>query len=109
MQAVTNHQYCSILETLGTADISAHVDFWALKQAALANKSNVFGTILQRDLLLSCGIEIRLQALINHNPELSEILMNQLHRLIDVGEMGSLFKAMSITSSSNIIPLGFGS
>ncbi|MCZ6918895.1 MAG: SAM-dependent methyltransferase, partial [Rickettsia endosymbiont of Ixodes persulcatus] len=44
-----NHKYCPILENLGEADLSAHVDFYTLKTVAKNRKINVIDTILQRD------------------------------------------------------------
>ena len=104
LQAVKNHKYIDVFDEVGEADISAHVDFFALKKAA--SSQYVFGAISQSQLLRSCGIDIRLQALMKHNPDLSHILQNQYDRLMDKDKMGELFKAIAIFSEENP-PLGF--
>ncbi|AEK74113.1 hypothetical protein RHHCN13_00405 [Rickettsia conorii subsp. heilongjiangensis] len=63
LQAVKNHKYCPILENLGEADLSAHVDFYALKTVAKNSKINVIDTISQRDFLIENGILLRKQKL----------------------------------------------
>ncbi len=109
LQAVKAHKYIPILDSLGEADMSAHVDFWSLKEAAKQLGARTFGAILQSQLLSSCGIEIRLKQLIAHNPELSQTLKNQYHMLMSRDQMGELFKAIAIFSGNDGLPLGFNS
>ncbi|MES2215338.1 MAG: SAM-dependent methyltransferase [Pseudomonadota bacterium] len=97
LQAVKNHQFCSILETLGSADISAHVDFTQLRIAAGARMTRASSTVGQGDFLRSLGIELRMRMLQRPNPDLSDILQKQYERLTSKDQMGNLFKVMTIT------------
>lgn len=98
LQAIKDHKFHPIFENLGKADLSAHVDFYAMKSAALKEGLKVNGAISQRDLLMGLGIDLRLERLIQQNPELEEILKKQYHRLIAKDTMGELFKAIIIES-----------
>jgi SAM-dependent MidA family methyltransferase len=106
LQAMKNHKYTDILSSLGKADLSAHVDFWALKNSI--SNLQIFGTTTQRELLKNCGIDIRLSSLIKSNPDLSLLLQAQYNRLMDKDKMGELFKAMAISSEKKA-PIGFKS
>ncbi len=109
LQAVKKHKYVPILSEIGEVDLSSHVDFWALKNACSLNKVQTYGSISQRNLLIGCGIDIRFKALVHKNPDMFDILHNQYNRLVGIDQMGELFKAIAITSSDKIVPLGFQS
>jgi NADH dehydrogenase [ubiquinone] 1 alpha subcomplex assembly factor 7 len=104
LQALKNHKYTDILASPGKADLSAHVDFSALKK--IASGLHVFGAISQRELLKNCGIDIRLNSLVKSNPKLASLLQAQYNRLMDVDKMGELFKAIAVFSEKDV-PLGF--
>ena len=59
LQAVGRHAYADVLSTPGTVDLTAHVDFQALKRAVEAMGVNGFGPIDQSQLLRGLGIETR--------------------------------------------------
>lgn len=107
IQALKHHKYVPILSSLGEADLSSHIDFWALKNAVSLNNVQAYGSISQRVLLMRCGIDIRFKTLIDKNPDMIDILHNQYNRLVGLDQMGELFKAIAITSSTKIVPLGF--
>ena len=109
LQAVKKHKYVSILSDIGEADLSSHVDFCALKNASALSKVQIYGAISQQKLLMKCGIDIRFQNLVYKNPDMFDILHAQYNRLVGIDQMGELFKAISITSSDKIVPLGFQS
>jgi SAM-dependent MidA family methyltransferase len=96
LQAVKNHQYVPVLENAGKADITAHVNFAALKERAVAQ--GLSATLFtQRDFLQQHGIAARLAALLkNTAPAQQELLMGQYQRLVGVEEMGVLFKVLSV-------------
>lgn len=95
LQAVKNHQYHSIIDSLGEADLSAHVDFNALKNAALQKGIGNITISSQHDFLVNNGIIIREQQLKSKSSvDYTEILNNQLYRLIAKEQMGEIFKAM---------------
>lgn len=101
LQAIKEHKYSPLLEEIGRADISAHVDFQFLKQQIEYHKAKVEGAITQRDFLLMLGIEIRCQKLIEFNPSMRKILTAQLERLVSKKGMGELFKLICITHPRN--------
>ncbi|MEY3197377.1 MAG: hypothetical protein RLZZ59_748 [Pseudomonadota bacterium] len=106
-QAVKGHKYVPLLEGIRGADISSHVDFWALKKVAYSYSVNVCPTLSQRKFLSSCGIGIRLNSLINKNPKDFDLLMKQYDRLTAIDQMGELFKVICITSDPEIVTGAF--
>jgi SAM-dependent MidA family methyltransferase len=95
LQAVKNHQYYSLLETLGKADLSAHVDFSALKNTAQGRDIKTYGAISQRDFLIDYGIALRSQVLQKKLPlAKAQIVARQTDYLISPIKMGELFKAL---------------
>ena len=99
LQAVKNHKFHPILESSGDVDLSAHVDFNALKAAAKARMTKASKTTEQGQFLHDLGINTRLQQLQKINPDLSDILKRQYERLTSKDQMGSLFKVVTITQT----------
>ncbi|XVN43209.1 MAG: SAM-dependent methyltransferase [Candidatus Rickettsia vulgarisii] len=120
LQAIKDHHYASILETLGETDLSAHVDFYSLKtieDTKLSSRANVsqrgdlmrlprelphnYDLLTQRDFLIKYGILLRSQTLQNKLPEIeAEIINRQVDRLINPNKMGELFKVLQINKVS---------
>lgn len=98
LQAIKSHKFLSPFENIGDADITAHVDFFALKNEAKKYNIDVIGTVTQANLLLNLGIDLRLQNLQLANPNLSDILAKQYNRLVAENQMGSLFKAIILNN-----------
>ena len=99
LQAIKNHQYHSIIDSLGETDLTAHVDFNALKKAAIAQGINNYNILSQKEFLVKYGIEIRLQTLKNTaSQKESDILDRQVFRLTSAKQMGKLFKVLEIFS-----------
>ncbi len=94
LQAVKNHEYRPILEIFGEADISAHVDFFALKTIArgLGISTNFTS---QRNFLIQYGILLR-GAMLKKSLSMEESLLieKQISRLISKNQMGELFKVL---------------
>jgi SAM-dependent MidA family methyltransferase len=98
LQAVKNHKYCPILDNIGNADISTHVNFTALKKAAELHGTTVHGPITQAEFLLNMQITNRKDRLIrNATSEEKEMILSGYNRLINSKQMGSLFKAIALT------------
>ncbi|WP_374654547.1 class I SAM-dependent methyltransferase [Dongia sp.] len=96
-QALKRHRYHAPLEELGAADLTAHVDFGALKAAAEEAGAQVFGPVTQGDFLRALGIELRADMLAKKSDlATTEILRRQVHRLIAPEQMGRLFKAIGL-------------
>jgi NADH dehydrogenase [ubiquinone] 1 alpha subcomplex assembly factor 7 len=107
LQALKNHKYQPIIETLGEADLTAHVNFHDLKMVAEVRNLNIFGTITQAQFLNNMGISLRLEMLKKNADILDkEILDKQVDRLINPEKMGQLFKVLIITYDTSIIPAG---
>lgn len=108
LQAIKSHKFQPIIATLGEADLSAHVDFDALKRSLLVSKVKAFGTINQRDFLINSGLMMRYEMLLNrcNTQEEKIVLTNQVSRLVSPEHMGELFKVLMLTPSKDIIPLG---
>ncbi|HEX2581419.1 MAG TPA: SAM-dependent methyltransferase [Dongiaceae bacterium] len=79
-------------------DLTAHVDFPALRQAAIEAGANCFGPLPQGAFLRRLGIEERARQLGQEH---------ERRRLCDPTEMGVLFKVMAITSPSLSSLAGF--
>jgi NADH dehydrogenase [ubiquinone] 1 alpha subcomplex assembly factor 7 len=104
LQAVRSQDYTDVLSDCGDADLTAHVDFEALAQAAIAEGAEVHGPLPQGILLRELGIEQRMASLTRSRPDLADEFRIALERLTGDGEgqMGDLFKAMAV------VPPGFG-
>ncbi|TDQ82427.1 SAM-dependent MidA family methyltransferase [Dongia mobilis] len=97
-QALRRHTYHDPLETPGEADLTAHVDFAALAEAARQAGAATRGPFTQGDFLRSLGIEMRCSMLAaKADAGTAAILERQCRRLIAPDEMGRLFKVLAVT------------
>ena len=97
LQAIKKHKFHSIFEDIGKADITAHVNFFALKKIALENNCEAIGSTTQRKFLCDLGIELRAAILKRNAATTTKITIDsELDRLISPSQMGHLFKALSI-------------
>jgi SAM-dependent MidA family methyltransferase len=95
LQALRRHEKVDPLARPGEADLTIHVDFPAVMEAARAEGAEA-AILTQTELLARLGIGERAEALVRARPERSATLGRQLHRLIGADEMGELFKACAI-------------
>lgn len=108
LQAVSKHRYHDPLETPGEADLTAHVDFEALADAATAAGAVAHGPVTQGDFLSRLGIEARVQRLgAKARPDQLVELKLAAHRLIAPAEMGTLFKVLALGAPGATAPAGF--
>jgi NADH dehydrogenase [ubiquinone] 1 alpha subcomplex assembly factor 7 len=108
LAAIGGHRATEILDAPGTADLSAHADFAAVAAAVRAGGAMVYGPVPQGDFLCALGAELRLAALLRQaRPDQRAALETGLRRLIDPAEMGTLFKALAMTSPGLPAPAGF--
>ena len=108
LQAVKGHRYHDPLAEPGETDITAHVDFAVLARVAEAVGAAVHGPVGQGMFLETLGIGIRAEALAaNAGSEQTVEIAAARRRLTDAGAMGSLFKAMAVTSPGLGTPPGF--
>lgn len=100
LQAVKAHKPCSIFETPGEADLTAHVDFTALATAAKAGGCRVSPVATQGDFLRALGIEVRAKSLVKAAPGGTARQIEQARdRLIGADGMGTLFKVLGLAAN----------
>jgi len=108
LAAIRRHRAVNLFDRPGAADLSTHVDFATLAATADVAGAAVYGPIAQGDFLRALGAEARLAVLLRHATASQRgALESGLRRLIDPAEMGTLFKAMALTSPGLPTPAGF--
>ena len=109
LQAVKDHAYHPVLEAPGEADLTAHVDFAGLAAAAMEAGAGAHGPVPQGTFLESLGIGARAEALlIGATAGQASDIHSAHRRLVDEGEMGTLFKALAVAHPEMAPPPGFG-
>jgi len=107
LQSLARHAYADPFEAPGERDLTAHVDFEALADAARAAGARVFGPVEQGAWLKAMGIDVRAAALARAAPERAADIMADRDRLTAPDQMGRLFKAMALVAPSWPDPAGF--
>lgn len=107
LQAVRSHRPERPLADPGAVDLSHHVDFERLAQAAVAAGAQVWGPVPQGLFLGRLGIAERAAALAAASPERADALAGAIRRLVHPGRMGLLFKALAIGQAALPPPPGF--
>jgi NADH dehydrogenase [ubiquinone] 1 alpha subcomplex assembly factor 7 len=108
LQAVRHHDYAPVLQNPGEADLTAHVDFNALANAARSVGTACWGVIPQGEFLRRLGIETRASALAAGATSGQKTdIESALNRLIGDDQMGTLFKVLAIGPRAAAPPAGF--
>lgn len=107
LQAVSGHAYADPWQAPGSRDLTAHVDFHALAEAARAAGARVFGPRGQGDWLDTIGIGLRAAALARAAPARTEEIEAARLRLTAPDQMGRLFRAMALIAPDWPAPGGF--
>ncbi|MQM07962.1 hypothetical protein Taro_040805 [Colocasia esculenta] len=124
LQAIRKHKFVGILDDPGTADLSAYVDFTAIRHSAeeASGDVSVHGPISQSQFLGSLGINFRIEALLqNCTDEQAESLRTGYWRLVGDGEapfwegpdeqtpigMGTRYQVMAIVNRKQCVPVPF--
>lgn len=100
LQAMRRHRFVEPLAEPGEADLTVHVDFARMAQAALQAGAAVQGPSLQADFLLALGLAERAQALSDKAAaEQAQAIGAAFDRLTERGEtgMGDLFKVLALS------------
>ena len=92
----------------GMQDITAHVDFTAVAEAAESAGLRVHGYTSQAAFLLDCGIEQMLQEKAVDQDAEWFALVESFKRLVLPTEMGERFRVMALTRELQMGPEGFG-
>jgi SAM-dependent MidA family methyltransferase len=98
LQAVRGHAYADVLAAPGEADLTAHVDFAALRSEAERAGARTFGPITQGLFLRRLGIDVRAAALKSAVPAQAAAIEAGLGRLTTSAPpgMGTLFKVLAL-------------
>jgi len=108
LQALRKHAFAPVLESPGEADLTAHVDFASIAAAAREGSADAFGPVDQGAWLTALGIGPRADALKRTaTPKQAADIDAALNRLIAPDQMGTLFKALALTSPGLGAPAGF--
>ena len=107
LQAVGGHRFTPLLAEPGAHDLSAHVDFTALGDAATTQDARVFGPQPQGEFLDRLGLGMRARRLANANPDQADQIARAANRLTRPDQMGTLFQAMAVLPPSAPPPPGF--
>jgi len=100
LQAMHKHIFCGVLEHIGDADLTSHVDFAQMRRVAAEAGCTVYGSTTQKNFLEALGIRLRAEKL--RDPH----VLAGAERLLDHVGMGQLFRVIAITSGS-FSPVGF--
>ncbi len=109
LQAVKDHAFAPVLNDIGNADLTAHVDFGAILGAAKGEGVCVSGPVGQGDFLLRLGIRARAAALARAAPSLAQAqeMETALDRLVHPARMGGLFRVVALYEGITGSPEGF--
>lgn len=91
----------------GLQDITAHVDFSAAAESALAGGAQLLGYTTQAHFLINCGIADFLSEADPENLREYLPLSAQLQKLTSPAEMGELFKVIALGKGVNGMLRGF--
>ncbi len=108
LQAVRNHQFSGVFDDPGQADLTAHVNFAALKRSLSVSGAAVWGPTTQGKFLNRMGIKKRAERLSDAaSPKQKKEIAAALHRLTAVQAMGQLFRVLAASRLAMDQPLGF--
>lgn len=110
LQAVRDHRRVDPLTGPGLADLSSHVDFSQIRDAAEDGGALFVGPVGQGRFLFELGIEKRASALKRGGSDVQRRAIDgAMCRLIGPKEMGTLFKVAAVLPRGTPNPAGFGS
>lgn len=106
LQALRAHAPVDPLDAPGSADLTAHVRFQGLIEAA--RPACAFGPTPQGAFLAALGLHARAERLARGRPtEVAARLAEDVRRLTDPMEMGTLFKSLALLPPGAGAPAGF--
>jgi SAM-dependent MidA family methyltransferase len=108
VQAVRRHRFTDLFDAPGETDLTAHVDFLHLKQAAANANLKAFGPMPMGEWLLRLGLEARLGQLLSRASRAeARDIHSRAARLVDPVQMGALFKVLALTNGISTPPPPF--
>jgi NADH dehydrogenase [ubiquinone] 1 alpha subcomplex assembly factor 7 len=109
LQAVHRHRFADPLAMPGEADLTAQVDFAALKDIATGFGLAAYGPMPQGEFLLRLGLAARCDSLARNATDAQRAAVAAgAARLADPRQMGLLFKMLVLQSSGLAPPPPFG-
>jgi NADH dehydrogenase [ubiquinone] 1 alpha subcomplex assembly factor 7 len=109
LQAMKAHKYCGIVEHIGEADLTSHVNFEGLGRGFIKGGAKVAGALTQGQFLEAMGLDARTQVLAaQQKGEKQKQIIAASNRLANPDEMGELFKVMAVTGGLQTSPYPFG-
>lgn len=109
LQAVRGHRFADPFADAGDNDLTAHVDFTLIGNAARQEGLKVCGPVGQGEFLARLGIDARARMLARSVPDKAEEIEAARRRLVDADQMGTLFKVIAVVHPDWALPEGFGS
>lgn len=113
LRGYSRHEQTNFLSRPGEIDITADVDFGAIKHAVMNSHHNnvtAYGPMEQGEFLVSMGLESRVVSILEKDSttdEEAEKLCRVYERLLDHKEMGSRYKVLAIVPQSDTPPPPF--
>ena len=108
LQALKSHEYVDPLKDVGDADLTAHIDFNALKEAAKSGGAAAYGVISQGMFFSRLGALVRAQMLCKKaTEEQKDAIMSGVSRIVAPEQMGDLFKVLCLAGPRHPKPEGF--
>jgi SAM-dependent MidA family methyltransferase len=104
-----HHAHDDPLGLVGLQDITAHVDFSAIADAATAAGLDVLGYANQAQFLINCGITDVLGEIPPDQPALYLPRVAEAQKLMSPAEMGELFKVIAVGRNFGPPLMGFAS
>lgn len=97
VQALYKHTYVDVLDHIGAADVTAHVDFSVLMETLASSDFKPVSIVTQGQFLKSLGSDLRAAALVAgaKSAEQGASVQAGYDRLVGADQMGSLFKVMT--------------
>jgi SAM-dependent MidA family methyltransferase len=95
------------LVLVGMQDITTHVDFSFVAQAATQSGFSVQGYTNQANFLLGCGLDQLLQSYADDDMQTYMTQVQNAKKLIMPGEMGERFKVLGLTKNIDVEMSGF--
>lgn len=92
-----HHAHTDPFKWIGLQDITAHVDFTAVAEEAVAADLQVTGFTTQAAFLLNCGLLNLIPAARDGNIKQQLLINQQIQKLTSPAEMGELFKVIALT------------
>jgi SAM-dependent MidA family methyltransferase len=107
LQALRCGRPADPLRDIGSADLTAHVDFAAVGRQASACGAAVWGPVTQGDFLDRLGLRHRAASLARANPQRAAEFAAAMDRLAAPARMGTLFKVVCLAHPALPAPPGF--